>query len=67
LISSGVIPLFASFGPLHEVATDAHGLSSSALRALLESWPADNPKPKMLYTTPVRLSFSHVLKIVLMD
>ena len=36
-----------------EVETDANGIDASSLRALLENWPKDKPKPKVLYTVPV--------------
>ena len=38
-----------------EVGTDHHGISSSSLRSILENWPAGKPKPKILYTVPVRM------------
>ncbi|KAF8635969.1 hypothetical protein AX15_000133 [Amanita polypyramis BW_CC] len=34
------------------VATDADGTIPQALEKLLENWPADTPKPKLLYTIP---------------
>jgi hypothetical protein len=37
-----------------EVETDAEGLSSSSLREILENWPSSRPKPRILYTIPVR-------------
>ncbi|KAK2459881.1 hypothetical protein APHAL10511_008081 [Amanita phalloides] len=52
-VYAGVIPIFQS---LHceqiEVDTDADGISSASLRAILEGWPLDKPKPKVLYTVP---------------
>ncbi|KAF8150114.1 PLP-dependent transferase [Crassisporium funariophilum] len=52
-VYAGVIPMFQS---LHcdqiEVETDSHGICSSSLRAILEQWPAEKPKPKVLYTVP---------------
>lgn len=36
-----------------EVETDEEGISTSSLRSILESWPSDKPKPKVLYTVPV--------------
>ncbi|CAK5268113.1 unnamed protein product [Mycena citricolor] len=52
-IYPGVIPLF--YG-LHceqvEVDGDADGISSDSLRSILESWPAEKPKPRVLYTIP---------------
>ncbi|KAF8142637.1 pyridoxal phosphate-dependent transferase [Mycena galopus ATCC 62051] len=35
-----------------EVEADADGISSESLRAILEGWPADRVKPKVLYTIP---------------
>ncbi|KAF5342197.1 hypothetical protein D9611_001983 [Ephemerocybe angulata] len=34
------------------VETDAHGICSTSLRSILENWPAEKPKPKVLYTVP---------------
>ncbi|KAJ7614107.1 PLP-dependent transferase [Roridomyces roridus] len=52
-VYAGVIPLFHS---LHceqiEIDTDADGISSASLRAVLESWPAGKAKPRVLYTIP---------------
>ncbi|KAF4614087.1 hypothetical protein D9613_007471 [Agrocybe pediades] len=52
-VYAGVIPMFHS---LHcdqiEVETDAHGIRASSLRSILEQWPTDKPKPKVLYTVP---------------
>ena len=52
---AGVIPMFTNLGcDAHEVETDAEGISSTSLRQILESWPEGKPKPKVLYTVPVR-------------
>ena len=40
-----------------EVETDAEGIKSSSLRSILENWPAEKPKPKILYTVPASNSF----------
>ncbi|KAG2018257.1 kynurenine/alpha-aminoadipate aminotransferase [Coprinopsis cinerea AmutBmut pab1-1] len=52
-VYAGVIPMFHG---LHceqvEVETDAQGISSSSLRSILDNWPSDKPKPKVLYTVP---------------
>ncbi|KAF9553975.1 PLP-dependent transferase [Agrocybe pediades] len=52
-VYAGVIPMFHA---LHcnqiEVETDAQGIRSSSLRSILEQWPTDKPKPKVLYTVP---------------
>lgn len=39
---------------LTEVETDAHGILADVLRNIMESWPAEKPKPKVLYTVPVQ-------------
>lgn len=44
---------FDTCGP-SEVETDGDGIQSSSLRDILENWPADKPKPKVLYSVPVR-------------
>jgi hypothetical protein len=41
---------------LSEIDTDAEGICSHSLRSILENWPAGKPKPKVLYTVPVRLA-----------
>ncbi|KAF4613657.1 hypothetical protein D9613_007469 [Agrocybe pediades] len=52
-VYAGVIPIFHSLHcNLIEVETDAQGIRSSSLRSILEEWPADKPKPKVLYTVP---------------
>ena len=33
--------------------TDAQGISAASLRSILENWPQDKPRPKILYTVPV--------------
>jgi tryptophan aminotransferase len=32
---------------------DGNGIQSSSLREILENWPAEKPKPKVLYSVPV--------------
>jgi DNA-binding transcriptional MocR family regulator len=50
----GVIPIFESLHcEMIEVETDAHGISSDSLQNILESWPMDKKKPRVLYTVPV--------------
>ncbi|KAJ8088404.1 hypothetical protein PM082_022477 [Marasmius tenuissimus] len=50
---AGVIPMFNNLGcDVHEVETDAEGISAASLRRILESWPEGKPKPKVLYTVP---------------
>ncbi|KAF7337049.1 PLP-dependent transferase [Mycena venus] len=52
-VYAGVIPLFHSLKCEQiEVEADADGISSESLRAILEGWPADRAKPKVLYTIP---------------
>ncbi|KAF8626924.1 hypothetical protein AX17_006425 [Amanita inopinata Kibby_2008] len=52
-VYAGVIPMFHT---LHceqiEVETDSNGIRSSSLRSILENWPVDKPKPRILYTVP---------------
>ena len=36
-----------------EVGTDGDGIKSSSLREILENWPPNTPKPKVLYSVPV--------------
>ena len=36
------------------VPTDSQGILPSSLRSTLENWPAGKPKPRVLYTVPVR-------------
>jgi len=52
-VYGGVIPLLRAqnCNPV-EVPTDAHGCSSGSLRDILESWPSDRPKPKLLLVVP---------------
>lgn len=45
--------LFPKLNILQEVETDAGGISSSSFRKIMEEWPANKPKPKVLYTVPV--------------
>ncbi|KAF9260113.1 PLP-dependent transferase [Marasmius fiardii PR-910] len=50
---AGVIPMFVNLKcELYEVETDAEGISSNSLRQILEAWPQEKPKPKVLYTVP---------------
>ncbi|KAJ7796750.1 PLP-dependent transferase [Mycena olivaceomarginata] len=52
-VYAGVIPLFHSLKCEQiEVEADADGISTDSLRAILESWPADKAKPRVLYTIP---------------
>ncbi|EIW84422.1 PLP-dependent transferase [Coniophora puteana RWD-64-598 SS2] len=49
----GVIPIFQNLQcEFVEIPMDAHGLRSQDLREVLNSWPSDKPKPKILYTVP---------------
>ncbi|CAL1717225.1 unnamed protein product [Somion occarium] len=52
-VYAGVIPIFHTLNnEMVEVATDANGIVSSSLRSILENWPVEKPKPKVLYTVP---------------
>ncbi|KAG6898958.1 hypothetical protein C0993_002328, partial [Termitomyces sp. T159_Od127] len=52
-VYAGVLPMFANLNCEQvEVETDAHGIKSSSLRSILESWPSGKPKPRVLYTVP---------------
>ncbi|KAK7006209.1 PLP-dependent transferase [Favolaschia claudopus] len=52
-VYAGVIPLFHSLKCEQiEVEADAEGISTDSLRDTLNNWPADKPKPKVLYTIP---------------
>lgn len=52
-VYAGVIPMFKAHGlTLVEVKTDGNGIQSSSLREILENWPAEKPKPKVLYSVP---------------
>ena len=37
-----------------EVGADERGIDAPGLRRMLEDWPENRPKPKILYTIPVR-------------
>ncbi|KAG8748088.1 hypothetical protein FRC10_008821 [Ceratobasidium sp. 414] len=50
---AGVVPMLKStWCELVEVPTDGQGIQASKLRHILDTWPQDKPKPKVLYTTP---------------
>ncbi|EJD49564.1 TdiD protein [Auricularia subglabra TFB-10046 SS5] len=52
-VYAGVIPIFQSLGcPAVEIETDADGVDPASLRASLESWPTDKPRPRVMYTVP---------------
>ncbi|KAG8779759.1 hypothetical protein FRC12_023857 [Ceratobasidium sp. 428] len=52
-VYAGVVPMLkSSWCELVEVPTDGQGIQSSELEHILEAWPQDKPKPKILYTTP---------------
>jgi len=52
-VYAGVIPLFWSLdSDMVEIETDAFGIKASSLRSVLENWPEDKAKPKVLYTVP---------------
>lgn len=45
------------------VPTDSQGINASALRSTLENWPPSKPKPKILYTVPVRVRIAPVMQL----
>ncbi|KAF8606422.1 PLP-dependent transferase [Ceratobasidium sp. AG-I] len=50
---AGVVPMLKSSRcELVEVPTDGQGIQSSELESMLDAWPSEKPKPKILYTTP---------------
>jgi len=52
-VYAGVIPLLDSLNAVMiDVEADSHGIKSSSLRVILETWPTSKPKPKVLYTVP---------------
>lgn len=53
-VYAGVLPQFITIGakPI-EVGVDDKGVSAEALSKVLDSWPQDQPKPKVLYCVPV--------------
>ncbi|KAI0663886.1 PLP-dependent transferase [Cubamyces menziesii] len=52
-VYAGVVPMFHNTGcTMIEVGGDAHGTDTKGLREMLENWPVDKPKPKVLYTVP---------------
>ncbi|KAG8821443.1 hypothetical protein FRC17_009826 [Serendipita sp. 399] len=52
-VYAGVIPLLAAnHASSIEIETDQNGVSVSSMREVLESWPANTPKPKLFYTVP---------------
>ncbi|KAG6914741.1 hypothetical protein DXG01_015652 [Tephrocybe rancida] len=52
-VYAGVISMFHTLNCEQiEVETDPHGIKSSSLKSILESWPAEKPMPRVLYTIP---------------
>ena len=51
--NTNLIALIKTIWSNIEVETDAEGIQSSSLRSILEQWPTEKPKPKVLYTVPV--------------
>ncbi|KAG6827876.1 hypothetical protein H0H92_010145 [Tricholoma furcatifolium] len=48
-----ILEMLSSWSRLFtQVETDAHGIKSTSLRSILENWPADKSKPRVLYTVP---------------
>ncbi|KAF8630898.1 hypothetical protein AX17_005256 [Amanita inopinata Kibby_2008] len=49
----GALPIFLSLKcHVVDVISDSEGIDASSLEMLLENWPRDKPKPKLLYTIP---------------
>ncbi|KAI1796868.1 PLP-dependent transferase [Ganoderma leucocontextum] len=54
-VYAGVIPVFHATGcEMIEVGQDQCGIDTQGLKEMLDNWPRDKPKPKVLYTVPVR-------------
>ncbi|TFK69934.1 PLP-dependent transferase [Pluteus cervinus] len=52
-VYAGVLPIFQGHNcELVAVETDSCGIQSSSLRSILENWPVNKPRPKILYTVP---------------
>ncbi|KAH8822857.1 TdiD protein [Flagelloscypha sp. PMI_526] len=52
-VYAGIIPMFSNINCEQiEVNTDAHGIQASSLRTILQGWPKDKKRPKVLYTVP---------------
>ncbi|KAG9051199.1 hypothetical protein FS837_011314 [Tulasnella sp. UAMH 9824] len=53
-VYAGVIPIFDLL-KCHaaEVSTDADGIMADDLEHILQTWPKDKPRPKLLYTVPL--------------
>ncbi|KAG6905867.1 hypothetical protein DXG01_017238 [Tephrocybe rancida] len=52
-VNAGVILMFHTLNCVQiEIEMDAHGIKSSSLKSILESWPAKKPKPCVLYSIP---------------
>ncbi|KAI0749805.1 PLP-dependent transferase [Daedaleopsis nitida] len=52
-VYAGVIPVFYATGcEMIEIGADQYGIDARGLREMLDKWPSDKPKPKLLYTVP---------------
>lgn len=52
-VYGGVIPILEALRcELVEIPTDAEGVKTADLRAMLESWPEARPRPRVIYTVP---------------
>lgn len=53
-VYAGVLTQFITIGAkMIEVEVDDQGLSATALKRVLDQWPTETPKPKVLYCVPV--------------
>lgn len=51
---SGVISILGTLQcTMHEIACDSEGLDPVKMKQLLDNWPEDTIKPKIVYTVPV--------------
>lgn len=48
-----------------DVQTNEEGLRPEHLQSIMENWPSDRPKPKALYTVPVRIRYFTHLRVLL--
>jgi len=52
-VYAGVVPIFQSLHcKLTEIETDADGISAVSLQKILDNWPDNEPKPRIIYTVP---------------
>jgi len=52
-VYAGIIPIFRALHcTLVEIETDADGISAKSLREVMDTWPENKPRPRILYTVP---------------